>query len=95
MDWITYFVTNTETICSNYDSTTMERLYGDLFEPAASLNPAQLQAIYTDIQELWAQEYPTLDLTQEPRLVIALPKIANAHIDALGLLHYETLTKNP
>ncbi len=94
LDWITYFVTNTDTICSNYESSTMDRLYGELFEPEASLDPAQLQAVYTDIQELWAQEFPTLDLTQEPRVVISLPKIANARIDAMGLLHYELLTKN-
>lgn len=94
LDWITYFVTNTQNICSNYESTTMERYYGELFTPEASLDPAQLQAAYTDIQELWAQEYPTLDLTQEPRVVISLPKVANTHIDAMGLLHYELLTKN-
>lgn len=94
LDWITYFVTNTNTICSNYESSTMDRLYGELFEPEATLDPAQLQAIYTDIQELWAQEFPTLDLTQEPRVVISLPKIANARIDTMGLLHYEVLTKN-
>jgi peptide/nickel transport system substrate-binding protein len=94
LDWITYFVTNTQNICSNYESTTMERLYGELFEPEASLDPAQLQAVYTDIQELWAQEFPTLDLTQEPRVVISLPKVANTRIDAMGLLHYELLTKN-
>lgn len=67
---------------------------GELFTPEATLDPAQRQAVYTDIQELWAQEFPTLDLTQEPRIVISLPKIANARIDAMGLLHYELLTKN-
>lgn len=94
LDWITYFVTNTQTICSNYESEAMDTLFDQLFTPEASLDPVQLQTIYLNIQTLWAQEYPTLDLTQEPRVVISLPKVANTRIDGMGLLHYEVLTKN-
>ena len=45
------------------------------------------------MQTLWAKELPTLDLLQEQRFAISLPNIDNVRIDALGLLHYEFLTK--
>jgi hypothetical protein len=42
---------------------------------------------------LWAEEYPTLDLTQEPRFVVSLAKIEDIVVDSMGLLHYEVLSK--
>jgi ABC-type transport system substrate-binding protein len=49
--------------------------------------------IYRQIQELWAQEYPTLDLTEEPRFLVSIPDVENVAFDAMGLLHYDLLTK--
>jgi hypothetical protein len=50
-------------------------------------------ATYGDIQQLWAQDLPTVDLLQEPRIAISLNSVNNVQIDAMGLLHYEFLTK--
>ena len=49
--------------------------------------------LYRQIQELWAREFPTLDLTQESRGAISLPNVQGIMIDAMGLLHYDSLTK--
>ena len=46
------------------------------------------------IQQLWAEELPTLDITQEPRRALSLAKVDDVAIDALGLLHYEQLFKS-
>ena len=91
--WLNFFVYNTETLCSNYTSPAMTTLLDSL----AAVDPNDLNgrlAIYGEIQTLWAEEVPTLDLTQEVRTAVSLPKVQSAGIDALGLLHYTTLTKN-
>jgi hypothetical protein len=36
---------------------------------------------------------PTLDLTQEPRRAISVMGVDNVQMDAMGLMHYELLTK--
>jgi ABC-type transport system substrate-binding protein len=59
----------------------------------AETDPAARLDIYRQIQELWAQEYPTLDLTGEPRFLISITDIDNVAIDGMGLLHYDLLTK--
>jgi ABC-type transport system substrate-binding protein len=56
-------------------------------------DPAARLAIYGDIQQLWAQDFPTLDLLQEPRIAISVNSVNNVQIDAMGLMHYEVLTK--
>lgn len=90
--WTDFFVQNTATgFCSNYESATMTKL---LEEANEELDAAARLGKYEQIQELWATELPTLDLTQEIRYAISLPKVDNVQIDALGLLHYEVLTKN-
>ncbi len=58
------------------------------------VDPLLRTEIYAQIQELWANELPTLDITQEPRRALSLDKVDNVKIDALGLLHYELLTKD-
>ena len=90
MSWIDYFITNTDTVCSNYESQAMTALYEQALE---EVEESQRIELYGQIQELWAREFPTLDLTQEPRIAISLPKVQNVVIDAMGLLHYEMLTK--
>jgi hypothetical protein len=45
------------------------------------------------IQTLWAEELPTLPLTQEPRRAVSLLTIGGVRVDALGMMHYEWLTK--
>jgi ABC-type transport system substrate-binding protein len=91
MTWIEYFITNTDSICSNYESQEMETLYRSAMEET---DPAQRFEIYQRIQELWARDFPTLDLTQEPRVAVSLPNVQDFIIDAIGLLHYDLLTKS-
>lgn len=92
MGWIEHFVTDTDTLCSNYQSTAMD----SLIDQVRQLEPGNLeaqQALYEEIQELWAEEYPTLDLTQSGPQAIAWNTIDNVQFDRMGLLHYETLIK--
>ena len=56
-------------------------------------DPALRMDIYAQIQTLWADELPTLDISQEPRRALSLTKVEGVGMDALGLLHYELLTK--
>lgn len=92
MSWLDYFITNTDQICSNYESSAMEELRE---QALAETDPAARLEIYTQIQELWAREYPTLDLTQEPRFAVSKLNVNGFAVDAMGLLHYDLLTKNP
>ncbi|MEZ4646895.1 MAG: ABC transporter substrate-binding protein, partial [Chloroflexota bacterium] len=89
--WTDFFVQNTDRgFCSNYTSDAMD----DLMEAAAAAtDTAERLTIYQQVQTLWAQDYPTLELTQEPRYALSLAKIGGVAIDALGLMHYDTLTK--
>ena len=92
MGWIEHFVTDTDTLCSNYESTEMD----NLIDQVRRLDPGNLeaqQALYVEIQERWAEEYPTLDLTQARPQAIAWDTIDNVQFDRMGLLHYETLSK--
>lgn len=89
--WTDFFVQNTDrNFCSNYESEAMDAL---LERANEELDPAARVELYAQIQQLWADELPTLDLTQEPRRALALNTIGNVHIDAMGFLHYELLTK--
>ncbi len=89
--WTDFFVENTDSgFCSNYESAEMTKLVEAAREET---DQNARQAIFADIQKLWAEDLPTLDLLQEQRFAIALPTIDNVRIDALGLLHYELLTK--
>ena len=90
MSWMEYFITNTDLVCSNYDSPAMTALYE---EAMAETDEVARLELYRQIQELWAREFPTLDLTQEPRIAISLPNVENIAIDAMGLLHYDALSK--
>lgn len=92
MGWLEYFVRNTDTLCSNYESAAMT----SLIDQARRLDPADSagqQAIYEQIQALWAQEYPTLDLTQAGPRLIAHEAIEGVTLDRMGLLRYGPLTK--
>jgi len=92
MGWIEHFVTETDTLCSNYQSSTMD----SLIDQVRRLDPGDLeaqQALYVEIQVQWAEEYPTLDLTQSRPQAIAWDTVDNVQFDRMGLLHYETLTK--
>ncbi|MCA9980036.1 MAG: transporter substrate-binding domain-containing protein, partial [Anaerolineales bacterium] len=90
--WMNYFIFNTDTLCSNYTSPQMTQLVTQL----TAVNPndqAARNEVYAAMQTLWAEEYPTLDLTQETRLAISLAKVTQVKMDALGLLHYNALDK--
>ena len=90
--WTDFFVQNTDTgFCSNYESAAMTKLLEEANEELDAV--ARLEK-YKQIQELWADELPTLDLTQEIRYAISLPNVDNVRVDALGMLHYEVLTKD-
>lgn len=89
--WTDFFVENTGSgFCSNYESDEMAKLVEAVREET---DLAARQATFAEIQTLWAKEIPTLDLLQTQRFAIALPIVDNVRMDALGLLHYELLTK--
>ena len=92
MGWLEYFVTETDSLCSNYESAAMT----SLIDQARRVDPADTaahQGIYEQIQTLWAQEYPTLDLTQSGPRLVARDTINNVQFDHMGLLRYGMLTK--
>ncbi len=90
--WTDFFVQETDSIiCSNYQSDAMDTLVQSARE---ELDVDARAGIYAQIQELWAEELPTLDITQEPRRALSLDKVDNVMIDALGLMHYEYLVKS-
>jgi len=89
--WTDFFVQETDSvICSNFENAEMDALVQAARE---EIDPLLRAEIYAQIQELWANELPTLDITQEPRRALSLAKVDNVRINALGLLHYELLTK--
>ena len=90
MSWMEYFITNTDNICSNYESLAMTAL---LEEALGEVEEGRRLELYQQIQELWAEEYPTLDLTQEPRFVVSLAKVEDVVVDSTGLLRYDVLSK--
>ena len=84
-------MTNTNRVfCSNYESEEMTELVA---AARAELADGPRLEAYGAIQQLWAEELPTLPLTQEPRRVISLPTIDGVRIDAWGMMHYEWLRK--
>jgi peptide/nickel transport system substrate-binding protein len=87
--WTDVILTSS-TFCPNYDSPAI-----DTFLQAADeeIDLAARLTVYGDIQQLWAQDFPTVDLLQEPRIAISLSNVNNVQIDAMGLMHYEFLTK--
>ncbi len=90
--WMYYFVFNTASVCSNYENTAMSAAISQL----ENLDPTNIDGRverWTEIQEIWAESYPTLDLTQEIRIALSLDKVSELKIDALGILRFETLTK--
>lgn len=90
--WTNFFVQNTDRVfCSNYESEEMDELVS---AAAEELDAAARQELYAQMQTLWAEELPTLDLLQEPRRLLALDKVEGVAFDAMGFLHYETLTKD-
>jgi len=91
MSWIEYFITNTDSVCSNFESDAMTELYEEAMQETDESIRLDL---YRQIQELWAREFPTLDLTQEPRVAVSLPNVQDVSIDAMGLMHYDKLTKS-
>lgn len=90
--WTDFFVTNTNRVfCSNYESEEMTELVA---AARAELDDGARLEGYGAIQQLWAEELPTLPLTQEPRRAISLPTIDGVRIDAWGMMHYEWLRKS-
>ena len=92
MGWLEYFVTNTDSLCSNYQSPAMDALVEEL-RNADPLDREQQIALYAQMQELWAQEYPTLDLTQSGPRLLASRAIGELQFDRMGLLDYGSLMK--
>lgn len=88
--WMSYFIINTETVCSNYESEDMDALLDDLLKES---DPQARTALYESMQNQWAEDLPTLDLTQETRDAVSLPKLDSLIIDAFGIMHYDSLEK--
>lgn len=76
--------------CSNYESEEMAEL---LEAAAAEIDMDARMELYDQIQQLWAQELPTLDILQEPRRAISLTKVEGIRIDAMGFMRYQWLSK--
>jgi peptide/nickel transport system substrate-binding protein len=87
--WTDFFLSGLG-FCINYDSDAMTALVTAARE---ELDNASRDGLYHQVQTLWADELPTLDLTQEPRWAISLPNVGQVQMDAMGLMHYELLTK--
>lgn len=90
LDYMEYFVTDTATVCSNYESESMASL---LASAVSQTGEAERLVVYDQMQRLWATELPTLDLTQAPLMAISLSTIGGVRIDGMGFLHYDLLTK--
>lgn len=89
--WTDFFVRETSGgFCSNYESEAMDAL---VVEAAGTVDPTLRLGLYTQIQQLWAEDVLTIDLTQEMRQAVTLSKVDNVRIDGMGLLHYEVMTK--
>jgi len=89
--WTDFFVTDTDRVfCSNYSSDKMTKLVA---EARAEVEEGPRLEKYGQIQTLWAKELPTLPLTQESRRAVSLTTIGGVRVDALGMMHYEWLTK--
>ena len=94
IDWMEYFITNTDTVCSNYESAAMAALLLQLNEADPSPErPEERYDVYAQMQVLWAEELPTVDLTQTPTYAVSVPGVTGVRIDALGLLHYDVIAK--
>lgn len=89
MAWTEFFVTS-NSFCNNYDSPVMEELVTAVL---AETDPSARQQLYQQFQQKWAADLPTLELLQQYSYAISLNNINNVAIDALGLMHYEVLTK--
>lgn len=89
MAWTEFFVTS-NSFCANYESPTMDELIKSILEET---DEAARFALYEQLQLKWAEDLPTLSILQEPTRAISLQNVNNVRIDALGLLHYESLTK--
>lgn len=94
MGWMDYFITNTDLLCSNFASPEMDALVAQLrlLDP---LDSAGQLATYEAMQTLWAEQYPTLDLTSDTQSAFGMGNIGNLRFDNMGLLLYEFLTKTP
>lgn len=90
LNWTYYFILNAPTVCSNYESEKMDDLFETLFEATTQPNR---NAVLAEIQNLWAEELPTLDLYQDLSEAVSLPKVTNLEIDSLGFLRFETVGK--
>ena len=89
--WTDFFVTNTNRVfCSNYESDKMTKLVA---EARTEIEEGPRLELYGRIQTLWAEELPTLPLTEESRRAVSLPTVGGIRINGLGMMHYEYLTK--
>jgi peptide/nickel transport system substrate-binding protein len=87
--WTDFFITSTA-FCPNYESEKMTDL---LQKSREELDLAARAAILAEMQTLWTKELPTLDILQEPRIALSQNGVRDVAVDAMGLLHYELLTK--
>ncbi len=60
-------------------------------QTAAELRGPDRREIYEDAQELWAEDVPTIPLTQGYLLVVAQPGIKGILLDPNMLFHYFAL----
>ncbi|MCB0010597.1 MAG: transporter substrate-binding domain-containing protein [Anaerolineales bacterium] len=94
MYWMEYFITNTERVCSHYESEQMAELLVQA-EAADAMpdRPEARYALYAQMQALWATTLPTIDLTQEFSYALTASTVSSLRIDTMGLLRYDTIGK--
>jgi peptide/nickel transport system substrate-binding protein len=88
--WSFAHSTGAATLGIFYDNETMD----DLLEAARSATPVQgsaRRAIYEAIQELWAEEVPTIPLLQGTQMAVTRQGIRGVTTSLLGTLPYSTL----
>lgn len=90
LPWLNYFVTNTDTLCSNYESEEMDTLFDDVRQAA---DDAARSELYGEIQTLWAKDLPTVPLTESGRYAVSLNQVSAVALDSLGLIHYGSIDK--
>ncbi|HID88821.1 MAG TPA: peptide ABC transporter substrate-binding protein, partial [Anaerolineae bacterium] len=74
-------------IGSYYASEQMDALFQQE-QSAADLRGAERQKVFEDIQKLWAEDIPTLPLTQGKLQVAARSNISGIVLDPVMLNHY-------
>ena len=79
--------------CREESTLAHDKACAKIAEARAEIEEGARLELYGRIQTLWAEELPTLPLTEESRRAVSLPTIGSVRVNGLGMMHYEYLTK--